>query len=48
MRSSNQTQKRRMTVEKENYIYEIMRQNKDQVITRLEFVEILAYKNLPV
>lgn len=48
MRSSNQTQKRRMTVEKENYIHEIMRQYKDQVITRLEFVEILAYKNLPV
>jgi hypothetical protein len=48
IRSSNQTQKRRMTVEKENYIHEIMRQYKDQVITRLEFVEILAYKNLPV
>ncbi|XP_008187130.1 uncharacterized protein LOC103310482 [Acyrthosiphon pisum] len=48
MRGSNQTQKRRMTVEKENYIHEIMRQYKDKVITRLEFVEILAYKNLPV
>jgi len=48
MRSSNQTQKRRMTVEKQNYIHEIMRQYKDQVTIRLEFVEILAYKNLPV
>jgi hypothetical protein len=48
MRSSNQTQKRRVTMEKENYVHEIMRQYRDQVITRLEFVEILAYKNLPV
>jgi hypothetical protein len=48
MHSSNQTQKRRVTMEKENYIHEIKRQYKDQVLTRLEFVEILAYKNLPV
>jgi len=48
MRSSNQTQIRRKAVEKEDYIREIMRQYEDKIITRLEFIEKLAYKNLPV
>ncbi|KAE9521880.1 hypothetical protein AGLY_017687, partial [Aphis glycines] len=47
MRSSNQTQIRRKAVEKEDYIREIMRQYEDKIITRLEFIEKLAYKNLP-
>lgn len=48
MHSSNQTKKRRATVEKEDYINEIMRQYEDNIITRLEFIEKLAYINLPV
>uniref|UniRef100_A0A2S2NXU0 MULE transposase domain-containing protein n=1 Tax=Schizaphis graminum TaxID=13262 RepID=A0A2S2NXU0_SCHGA len=48
MRSSNQTQIRRKAVEKEDYIREIMRQYENKIITRLEFIEKLAYKNLPV
>jgi len=38
-RGSNQTQKRQMAVEEEGEY---------KIITRLEFIEKLAYKNLPV
>jgi len=48
MLSSNQTQIRRKAVEEEDYIREIMRQYENEIITRLEFIEKLAYKNLPV
>lgn len=47
MRGSIQTQKRQMAMEKENDIHEIMRYYEDKIITRLEFIEKLAYKNLP-
>lgn len=48
MRSFNQTQIRRKAMEKEDYIREFMRQYEDKIITRLEFIEKLAYKILPV
>lgn len=48
MDSSNLTQKRHKAVEKKDYINDIMRQYEDKIITCLEFIKKLAYKNLPV
>jgi len=48
MRCSNLKHKRHKAVEKEDYISDIMIQYEDKIITRLEFVDKLAYKNLPV
>jgi ribosomal protein S8 len=48
IRSSNVTEKRREVLEKEDYINDIMHQFQNKMLTRLEFIEKLAYKNLPV
>lgn len=48
IRSSNVTKKRREVLEKEDYINDIMHQFQNKMLTRLEFIEKLAYKNLPV
>jgi len=45
---SNVTKKRREVLEKEDYINDIMHQFQNKMLTRLEFIEKLAYKNLPV
>ncbi|XP_060845246.1 uncharacterized protein LOC132924821, partial [Rhopalosiphum padi] len=48
IRSSNVTKKQREVLEKEDYINDIMHQFQNKMLTRLEFIEKLAYKNLPV
>jgi hypothetical protein len=48
IRTSNVTKKRREVLEKEDYINDIMHQFQNKMLTRLEFIEKLAYKNLPV
>lgn len=48
MRNANLAQKWRKAVEKEDYIKNIMCQYEVKITTRLEFVQKLAYKNLPV
>jgi hypothetical protein len=47
IRSSNVTKKRREVLEKD-YINDIMHQFQNKMLTHLEFIEKLAYKNLPV
>jgi hypothetical protein len=48
IRSSNVTKKQREVLEKEDYINDIMHQFQNKMLTPLEFIEKLAYKNLPV
>jgi hypothetical protein len=48
MRSSNLSNKRRVDVEKEEFIKNAMTEIENKNITRLDFVQKLANKNLPM
>ncbi len=48
MRSSNLSNKRREDVEKEEFIKKTMTEFENKNITRLDFVQKLANKNLPM
>lgn len=48
MRSSNLSDKRRKDVEKEEFIKKTMTEFENKNITRLDFVQKLANKNLPM